>query len=232
MLDALALLCRGGSPPRWGDDDGGRVFDPRRNRAEHLSDPLSTGTVLFGRGDFKFLTNGLSEETLWLLGEPGLLEFERITAEQPDMHSTALSDAGLYLMSCVEDRLQAVIDAGPQGALGAGHGHADALSLTIHAEGNELIGDPGTLRTQGEEADRDLFRGTAAHNTLELDGRDQSAPNGAFAWKTLTNSNVEHWINGQTFDLLLAAILAIRYRKIMSSIGDGYFFESRNFLGP
>ena len=80
MLDTLAVLCRAGAPPRWGDDDGGRVFDPRRNRAEYLSDPLVTGAVLFRRGDFKLLAGGLREETLWLLGEQGVAEFDRIEA--------------------------------------------------------------------------------------------------------------------------------------------------------
>ena len=53
MLTALSLLGRGGAPPRFGDDDGGRLFDPRRNRGEHLLDPLSTGAILFHRADYK-----------------------------------------------------------------------------------------------------------------------------------------------------------------------------------
>ena len=186
MLDALALLCRAGSPPRWGDDDGGRVFDAQRNRAEHLSDPLATGAVLFGRGDFKFLAGGLREETLWLLGEKGASEFDRLEAKQPAMSSAALPETGMYVMSCAEGKLQAVIDAGPQGALAAGHGHADALSLTLHAGGRELLGDPGTFEYVGSDGQRDHFRGTAAHNTLQLDGRDQSIPKGPFAWDRLT----------------------------------------------
>ena len=54
MLDALLMLCRAGLPPMFGDDDGGRLFDPRL-RAEHMLDPLATGAVLYGRGDFKSL---------------------------------------------------------------------------------------------------------------------------------------------------------------------------------
>src|SRR5215470_1434162 len=49
MLEALCLLCRAGVPPTIGDDDGGRLFDPQRNRAEHLLDPLCTGSILFAR---------------------------------------------------------------------------------------------------------------------------------------------------------------------------------------
>jgi len=205
MLDALAVLCRAGAPPRWGDDDGGRVFDPLRNRAEHLSDPLATGAVLFGRGDYKFLADGLREETLWLLGEQGVVEFDRIESRQPNMDSAVLPNSGLYVMSSTERKLQAVIDAGPQGALRAGHGHADALSLTVHAEDRELLGDPGTCEYVGAGTERDQFRGTAAHNTLQLDGRNQSEPQGPFAWQRLTKTTAESWISGQTFDLFVGS---------------------------
>ena len=205
MMDALAVLCRLGSPPRWGDDDGGRVFDPRRNRAEHLFDPFATGAVLFGRGDFKSLAGGLREETLWLLGEQGAAKFDSIDTKQPDMSSAALRETGLYVMSCSERKLQAVIDAGPQGALGAGHGHADALSVTLHADGHELLGDPGTYSYVSAGAERDQFRGTAAHNTIQVDGHSQSIPRGPFGWERLTKATAESWINGQTFDLFVGS---------------------------
>jgi hypothetical protein len=205
MLDALMVLCRAGVPSRWGDDDGGRVFDPQRNRAEHLSDPFSTGAVLFGRGDFKWFAGNPREEALWLFGEKGLAEFDHIEAKEPAMHSVALSNTGLYVMSCDEGKMQAVIDAGPQGAHSAGHGHADALSLTLHAGGRELLGDPGTYEYVGPGNDRDLFRGTAAHNTLQLDGRNQSEPNGPFGWERLVQSKAETWITGQTFDLFVGS---------------------------
>src|SRR5579864_7483968 len=65
MLTALCLLGRGGQPPRFGDDDGGRLFDPRRNRSEYLLDPLATGAILFLRGDYKTAAEDLREETLW-----------------------------------------------------------------------------------------------------------------------------------------------------------------------
>src|SRR5436189_974402 len=39
MLTVLCQLGRCGPPPSFGDDDGGRLFDPRRNRREHLIDP-------------------------------------------------------------------------------------------------------------------------------------------------------------------------------------------------
>ena len=139
MLDALSVLARGGTAPQLGDDDGGRLFDPSRNRRVHMLDPLATGAVLFGRGDFKALAGGLREETLWLLGESGVAEFERLPRVEPARKSVAFPVAGLYVMAGDDPGQQLVIDAGPQGAHTAGHGHADALSLTASSDGCELL---------------------------------------------------------------------------------------------
>src|SRR5579862_7729074 len=99
MLTALCLLGRGGSPPRFGDDDGGRLFDPRRNRSEHLLDPLATGAVLFDRGDYKFAASDLREETVWLLGVEGAQRWDKLESTRPAMDSAALACGGFYLLT-------------------------------------------------------------------------------------------------------------------------------------
>jgi len=205
MLEALCILGRTGAPPRLGDDDGGRVFDPRRNRAEHLLDPLVTGAVLFGRGDFKSVAGGLREETLWLLGEQGIAEFDRLPAKDPAQGSVALQAGGLYLMANAESKQQLVVDAGPQGAFAAGHGHADALSVCVNSGGRALLVDPGTFEYVGADAERDVFRGTRAHNTLLVDGVDQTEPKGPFGWTKLPSVKAEVWINGHSFDLFVGS---------------------------
>ncbi len=201
MLNALAVLARGGGVARFGDDDGGRLFDPARNRTAHLLDPLATGAILFGRGDFKALAGGLREETMWLLGEAGVEEFGRIAAVTPSSESAALADSGFYVMSSADLGHKLVIDCGPFGAGSAGHGHADALSITATAGSRELLIDSGTFEYVGGGFERDRFRGTRAHNTLMVDGLDQAEPSGPFAWKNLPNVTAEVWITGKTFDL-------------------------------
>ncbi len=103
-------------------------------------------------------------------------------------------------MASSENHLQALIDAGPQGALRAGHGHADALNLTVSAGGRELLIDPGTCAYVGAGEERSRFRTTAAHNTVLVDSQNQSEPAGPFAWNRLTTSTNEAWINGKHFD--------------------------------
>jgi len=73
-----------------------------------------------------------------------------------------------------------VIDAGPHGALSHGHSHADALAMTLNLGVAELFIDRGTLTYTGRE--RNEFRATISHNTLEIDDTSAVLPAEAFKW--------------------------------------------------
>ena len=68
MLEVVRVLCRNGPPEGFGDDDGGRVFNPRRNRAENMSDPLAVGAALLGSDSLK-QSAAITEEAIWMFGE-------------------------------------------------------------------------------------------------------------------------------------------------------------------
>ncbi|MEN3002041.1 MAG: alginate lyase family protein [Armatimonadota bacterium] len=80
-------------------------------------------------------------------------------------------------------RWQVLFDAGPLG-LGslAAHGHADALSVWASLNGKPLLIDSGTYAYHEDPEWRDHFRGTPAHNTLCLNGENQSEILGPFLW--------------------------------------------------
>jgi hypothetical protein len=238
MLEALSVLARGGMVPQIGDDDGGRLFDPSRNRRAHLLDPLATGAVLFGRGDFKTVAGGAREETLWLLGEAGLEEFDRLPAAAPARNSVGLRESGLYVMTGDDPKRQLVIDAGPHGAHNAGHGHADALSLTASGDGCDWLVDSGTFEYVGADGERDRFRGTRAHNTLIVAGLDQTEPKGPFGWGVLPNVQAEGWIVGKTFDLFVGSHdgysrlpNAVVHRRFVFSLKSGFWLVRDLVLG-
>jgi len=198
MLDALCLMSRAGVPSTIGDDDGGRLFDPRRNRAEHLLDPLSTGSILFARGDFKFLSGPMREETVWLLGMTGLRDFEGLKSSAPPADSGALRDSGIFLMADAATGQQLTLNAGSHGP---GHGHADALSVSLVQNGRALLIDPGTYVYVDDSDERMQYRGTNAHNTLCVDGLDQADATGPFGWQSPPAVKVKRWVDGQQFSL-------------------------------
>jgi Heparinase II/III-like protein/Heparinase II/III N-terminus len=229
MLDALSLLSRCGAPPRFGDDDGGRLFDPQRNRSEHLLDPLATGAVLFHRGDFKSQARELREETIWLFGQQGVEEWDGLQEQRPNKSSAGLESVGLYMLGSERPARQLVIRAGPQGKRSGGHSHADALSICLQSQGRALV-DPGTFTYAGEGSERDSFRGTAMHNTLRVDGGNQSETAGTFGWKQLTQAKAEQWISGETFDLFVGShdgysrlLSPVIHRRWVFSLKGGFY---------
>jgi hypothetical protein len=54
--------------------------------------------------------------------------------------------------------------------------------VEVRYGGVDVLADPGTYCYHGEPVWRSYFRSTIAHNTIELDGQDQSGDGGPFLW--------------------------------------------------
>jgi Heparinase II/III-like protein/Heparinase II/III N-terminus len=200
MLDVVEALAQTGVAEGFGDDDGGRLFNPRRNRTEYMTDTLALGALSYGRNDFGAAR--LTEEAIWLFGESAL---SLSTRAQPGRASaprpTSFPDGGLYILTGSEPYPQAMmIDAGPQGVGRCGHGHADALSLRLTMNGSRWLVDSGSgVYISSDAEERNAFRGTAAHSTLRVDGVDQAVPGEPFSWTGIPTTRVENWTTGKTF---------------------------------
>jgi Heparinase II/III-like protein/Heparinase II/III N-terminus len=199
MLDVVAALAQAGPTEGFGDDDGGRLWNPRRNRTERMTDPLALGAVMYSR---EFPSTGLTEEAIWLFGERAV---EKVTGTSPQTSLAALSlafpDGGLYVLADSDPYAQVMtVDAGPQGVGRSGHGHADALSLRLTIDGHRWLVDSGSgVYIAKDPSDRNTFRGTGAHNTVRVDGTDQSVADGPFSWTQIPTAKVENWVVGKTF---------------------------------
>jgi hypothetical protein len=100
--------------------------------------------------------------------------------------------AGGYFLFGTKGRVQGLVDCGPLGYLGiAAHGHADALALALHVGGEPCLVDPGTYAYWCAPRWRAYFRGTSAHNTLRVDGEDQSVGGGPFLWLRKARTRIE-----------------------------------------
>jgi hypothetical protein len=205
MVGALVSLAPGGVAPRTGDDDGGRLFDPSRNRPEHMLDPVAAAAVVFERPDWQAVAGRPGEEALWLLG-PDRCELASPAPERPIAgRSDALPAAGLYVLAGRgAPGWRMVVDAGPQGVGRCGHGHADALSAQLASPGGDWLIDVGTASYMRADQ-RDRFRGTAAHNTLTAGGLDQAVPTEPFAWQRIPSVAVERWMTTAQLDYLRAS---------------------------
>ena len=189
MLACIArCMDSRGDVPAFGDADDGVVV--RFSPAPHFNvyrSLLATGSVLFRRGDFRYKAQLFDDKSRWLLGDAAAERFEQLAPDAAERSlPRAFRQGGYYVLgdgfgSAHEVRM--VVDAGPLGYLAlAAHGHADALSFTLSVGGQQILIDPGTHCYHTEEAWRAYFRGTSAHNTVRIDGLDQSVAGGNFLW--------------------------------------------------
>jgi hypothetical protein len=201
MLNVVAALAQAGPAEGFGDDDGGRLWNPRRNRTEQMTDPLALGAVMYSR---ELSAARLTEEAIWLFGNQAaerLAHGDSGAQTSPPARSLAFPDGGLYVLADSQPCAQAmVVDAGPQGVGRSGHGHADALSLRLTMDGRRWLVDSGSgVYISKDPADRNTFRGTGAHNTLRVDGVDQAVADEPFSWTHIPATQAESWIVGRSF---------------------------------
>ena len=210
MLDYLAcIMDSGGNVPRFGDADDAYVT----RLAVQLPCPyrslLATGALLFRRGDFKVKAGELDDKTRWLLGPKAEEQYRDLDVEKTRLPlRQTFPEGGYYVLGCDYDtpcEIRLVADAGPLGERhDAAHGHADALSFTLSVGGQEFLIDPGTYAYHSRERWRQYFRGTSAHNTLRVDGADQSVQAGGFLWLKRANAGCSLWLSSAHKDCLEA----------------------------
>ena len=193
MTDALAAVVDAElQPPRQGDADDGRGLVVDGEGTDRWASLLATGDALFGR-----LTwwppggNGdIRTPVLTALTGP-----HRLSAVRPAHRPAHFADAGLTILRVPPRDSAGEIwcrcDGGPHGFLSiAAHAHADALSVEVRHDGVDVLADPGTFCYHGEPQWRSYFRSTVGHNTLELDGENQSRSGGPFLWTRHARSRV------------------------------------------
>jgi hypothetical protein len=186
MADYLdALLGPQRRLPFLGDDDGGRLFHPYGARD------------CFGRA---------RGPAVWFGADPS---HDREGVIVPQGKSRLFEDAGIAIMQAGDTQL--IADAGPMGSGGAGHSHADTLSFVLRRGDEELLIDAGTFTYVGDAKWRNWFRGTAAHNTIRIDGLDQATPLDPFRWADKPDVVINSWLTNFEEDFLDATC---RYRGL------------------
>jgi hypothetical protein len=200
MAEFLDLLTgASGRLPFLGDDDGGRFFHPYGERDRFGLATLATCGLLLDRPEWIRDPQHLEDQAFWWLGTRPVLA----SVTRPTAASVGFVDCGLFVMAAGD--AQVIVDAGPFGPRRAGHSHADTLSIVVRKGEVDILADPGTYTYVGDPVWRDWFRGTAAHNTVRIDGEDQGVTGGPFAWRTRPTVEVLAWESSPERDRLVAS---------------------------
>jgi hypothetical protein len=168
---------------------------------------------------------------------PGLAP-KRPELPVPAAGVTRFPDAGYTLFHC-QSGMVLTFDHGPLGMPPlCNHGHADALSVTCTIAGIPFLVDPGTYGYNGDPAARAWFKGTAAHNTITIDGCDQAVQETGFIWSSPYRCGVIS--HGERDGMYrLEAIHdgyarlpePVRHKRSVWQIGDGQFLLRDTFWG-
>ncbi|MFI4884572.1 MAG: alginate lyase family protein [Steroidobacterales bacterium] len=211
MLDFLASIMdvKGGVPAIGDADQGVLVRLAAAPWPGVYRSLLATGAVLFERPEFRLKAGDLDDKTRWLLGDAAAARFEAlepVRARLPVRRS--FPHGGYYILGDqfeTAGEVRIVADAGTLGYLSiAAHGHADALAFTLSVGGTPFLVDSGTFAYHTEPVWRRYFRGTSAHNTVVVDGEDQSVFTGPFLWVQHADATVDQFVRSPGPQVLVA----------------------------
>ena len=228
-----------GTAPAIGDSDDGRLLPLRARPALDHSYLMSLGAVLLGDGTLK-VSSRIDEEPIWWFGRAGLETFQRLPLDEQGRGSRDFPEAQIYIQR--QGELYSIIDCGDHGLRGRGsHAHSDALSLEVFAFGRTLLRDPGTYVYSADESQRNLFRSTAYHNTVRIDGEEISRvyEQEIFRLGPNVQPRVTHWESTPERDVLDAehhgysrlADPVIHRRVVTFEKREGYWILEDTFTG-
>ncbi|MFE6158068.1 alginate lyase family protein [Streptomyces sp. NPDC056486] len=193
MTDALAAIVDNRlRPPRQGDADDGHGLVVDGAGTDRWASLLATGDAVFGRLDWWPTVTGTDVRTplLAALIRPYAKRDTAPAVSRPASRPAHFADAGMTILRGPAE-IWCRCDGGPHGFLSiAAHAHADALSVEVRHDGVDVLADPGTFCYHGQPEWRQYFRSTLGHNTLQLDGADQSVSGGPFLWTRQARSRV------------------------------------------
>lgn len=159
LIDIAALAAATGLPPIEGLDDA----------VHRMREWL--GAMLMPDGDVPLLND---------CERVGIARIGALRPSPPPAGTlTVLSDSG-YVVARPGDRIHLVADVGrPCPPDLPAHAQADCLTFEMAVDGERVIVDPGTS-VYGSGSRRNWERSTGAHNTITIDGEDQTEVWGSF----------------------------------------------------
>ncbi|MBW2031333.1 MAG: alginate lyase family protein [Deltaproteobacteria bacterium] len=140
---------------------------------------LAAGAIYFNAPEFK-IVDVKGVYPYMIFGEDGRTALGAENAKSKDQECSSLRASGYYIIRDPADGDYMIIDAGKvcPDYLPA-HAHADMFSYELAIRGKRVVVDSGVYEYEAGPW-RDYFRSTRAHNTVEVEGQNQSEVWGSF----------------------------------------------------
>lgn len=163
-------------------------------------DVLVLAANIFSRSDFLYVATN---------GKQGTPPSEKYVSFSLGGYFIQRSGWGETQTAFTDERFL-IFDCGQLGD--GGHGHYDALSIEIAAGGRPLIVDPGRFTYHEDKFNwRQWFKGTAAHNTVCVDGLDQTPYRCGKPKGLIAEAQLIERLSAPHFDLLHGKVTSPSY---------------------
>ena len=171
MLDAVFHTIKPNSKVcKIGDSDDAVVFK-LSNKSSDYPDFLKAASISYNKSKY-FFDEVPSEYSFWING----IAHKEIR-ERPSSKIKLFRDAGIffYEKQTSKDKIWFCFNIGNQSVKhhGAGHRHADLLSILVNVNGDDIISEGGTYKYFGKKVVRNFFKSTYIHSTANLSDKSQ-----------------------------------------------------------
>ena len=165
-----------GNTMEFGDDDEGKILDLKGTIENYYQYILNLMGCLL---DQKYTDASWHENLKWIVPEELWNEKGKYI---PDLVCSR-KEGGYTFLRSKDRRILIGIDHAELGyGTIAAHGHADALSFQLFVGDQPIFVDSGTYNYHFLPDNRDYFRSTVSHNTVMINGKEQSEMIGPFLW--------------------------------------------------
>lgn len=165
-----------GLAPQIGDADDGRFhifvhygLEEKRDH-RHI---LGVAGEYFDSDELRYHAGNERMDAVWLIGSLKNYKFTRdvklVIKNFSQMGCCIIRDKDIFIIIKYKNTLN---------ECNKGHCHNDLLSFELNIRGEDIIIDPGTYLYTADWRERNKFRGTAYHNTLQVNNEEQSKFNG------------------------------------------------------
>lgn len=182
-----------------------------------LRDMLTKATYLFKDGILKFGSyEEIDFESIWSLGYDSIKKYKDIKAKYPEYVSYAFEDSGNYYMRSgwSENDNYMYFHCG---TLGSGHGHADLLHISVFANGEDYLIDPGRYTYIEGNKEREYLKSCKAHNTTIVDDEEFTKLNGSWSYNSVATPIKHPFISKDAYDYLEGSHLGYMSKGIFTN---------------
>ena len=182
-----------------------------------LRDMLTKAAYLFEDGVLKFGSyEEIDFESIWDLGYDSIKKYKVIKVKYPEYVSYGFEDSGNYYMRSGWSEHDNYMYF-HCGTLGSGHGHADLLHISVFANGEDYLIDPGRYTYIEGNEEREYLKSCKAHNTTIVDDEEFTKLNGSWSYNSVATPIKHPFISKDAYDYLEGSHLGYMSKGIFTN---------------